>query len=496
MSVFRDRQRHELEDFCRRSRTPAKGAASPFNHFLEPDPDHLLRIAVGLAFRRARLEFVYSILRGKDLETGEFSDARREEQFEKLQAAQDYALNLQHWQDFFKCLMRAGFRSSKFISSRNTIIYSYVLYLIGRRDFGLKGHGLRTAIARWFFFASLTGRYTGSPESAMEEDLANLRGATDPEEFTGYIDKTIGAAFTSDYWEITLPNELTSSAARSPSLFAYYAALNLLDARALFSDLKVPQLMDPIIQGARSNLERHHLFPRAYLQRNGYKSVRETNQIANFALIEWEANADISDEAPAEYWPRYEHFVDDDVRYWHALPEDWQALDYLDFLERRRALIARVIREGSETLNHQAREASDERLGVAELSSTDRWLRELPAEVRRHVEVLLEEPEQESRRLVDEVTAYLKDLEGHRRFEPDLDIETARAVAHHCERLLERAETAGDAELQRVAQASALYFVLDSDADSDIHSPSGFDDDLQVVRTAAEVVGVEQPVAD
>ena len=39
-----------------------------------------------LAFRRARLQYVYSILRGKDLETGAFSDERREEQFAILAA--------------------------------------------------------------------------------------------------------------------------------------------------------------------------------------------------------------------------------------------------------------------------------------------------------------------------------------------------------------------------------------------------------------------------
>ena len=32
--------------------------------------------------------------------------------------------------------------------------------------------------------------------------------------------------------------------------------------------------------------------------------------------------------------------------YWHALPVGWEQLDYPTFLERRRDLIARVIRDG------------------------------------------------------------------------------------------------------------------------------------------------------
>ena len=38
---------------------------------------------------------------------------------------------------------------------------------------------------------------------------------------------------TADYWKITLPNELATSAAKSPALLAYIAALNIFDADAL-----------------------------------------------------------------------------------------------------------------------------------------------------------------------------------------------------------------------------------------------------------------------
>lgn len=55
MSVFWDDGRKELEQFCRLSRKPAKGEASPFNHYIEPSPDQLLRVCTGLGFKRARL---------------------------------------------------------------------------------------------------------------------------------------------------------------------------------------------------------------------------------------------------------------------------------------------------------------------------------------------------------------------------------------------------------------------------------------------------------
>ena len=86
MSVFWDEGRTQIEDFCRRAHEPSTGGASPFNHFFTPDADHLLRVSVAVGFRRARLQYVYSLLRGKDLETGEFSEQHRIDQFAILKA--------------------------------------------------------------------------------------------------------------------------------------------------------------------------------------------------------------------------------------------------------------------------------------------------------------------------------------------------------------------------------------------------------------------------
>src|SRR5690606_40976479 len=60
-------------DLCRNARKPNKKIAGPFNYFIEPDPDQLLRVSIAIGFRRARLKYAYAILRGKDLETGKLS---------------------------------------------------------------------------------------------------------------------------------------------------------------------------------------------------------------------------------------------------------------------------------------------------------------------------------------------------------------------------------------------------------------------------------------
>ena len=352
MSVYWDAGRKELEAFCRKSRKPATSGTSPFNYFITPKPDQLLRVVVGIGFDRAVLKYAYSLLRGKDLTTNKFSPERRDQQFETLQAAQKETLNVQNWHDYFKVLQQAGFRGGKMISSDMAIVYCYVFYLLGKSRFKIDKFRLADVISRWFFVISLTGRYTNSPESVMERDLRVIAGKT-RDEYIEWMEETIDATFTDDFWSITLPNLLVTAAARGPYHFAYYAALNLLDARVLFSKKRVHDLLDPALRPIRAGAEKHHLFPMAHLQKLGFEQ-RDRNQIANYALVEWDDNNAISDSAPADYAPKYEARLSDVERaqmyFWHALPINWYEMEYAEFLKARRKLIAKVIQEGYKKL--------------------------------------------------------------------------------------------------------------------------------------------------
>jgi hypothetical protein len=354
MSVFWDKGRSELEQFCRDARKPAKGDESPFNYFIEPDPNQLLRVAVGLAFKRARLKYIYSILRGKDLEKGQFSEEQRIAQFELLKDAQQRTLNLQHWHDFMKCIHMAGFRNGKMISSQASLLFSYMLYLIGRTEYRVEEFALRKAIAQWFFMSAVTGRFTGSPESSMEFDLARLRDVKTPEQFIAKLKQVCDIALTNDFWDTTLPNDLATSSTRSPSLFAYNASLVLLDADVLFSNTKVSDLLNPVIHPRREPIERRHLFSKDYLASFGKSSTRDTNQIANYALVEWGDSTKISKEPPSKYVPKLKaRFSDAELAimyHCHALPEMWEQMKYDKFLEKRREMMAQIIREGYQTL--------------------------------------------------------------------------------------------------------------------------------------------------
>ena len=186
------------------------------------------------------------ILRGKDLETGARSaPTERDEQFAALQGAQAAVLDLLNWQEWWKVAQQAGFLDASMISSETNLVYSYAMFLIGRRDFGADWYELRRLMARWLFMNALTARYSGSSETVMEADLNRLRDLKSLDEFASLVNQQVDDTLGEDYWNITLPNDLATAGARSPYLFAYQAALNLLGARALFSQDSVAALLAP-----------------------------------------------------------------------------------------------------------------------------------------------------------------------------------------------------------------------------------------------------------
>ena len=354
MSVFWDEGRAELESFCRESRYPVPGQISPYNHFIQPYPVQLLRVSVGLAFKRARLQNVYSILRGKDMDSGEFSASSRVNQFETLKTAQTQVLDLQHWHDFMQCIRRAGYRGAEMINSENALLYSYVLYLIGRTEFHVEEHELRTAIAQWFFMSAVTSRYTGSFETTMEADFAMLRDAKNSEGFVAQLRRACDISLTSDFWNVQLPNMLASTAAKSPSLFAYQASLVLLGAPGLFSKYKIAEWLDPTAPAIQPPIERLRLFSQSHLATRQNAQTSDHNQIANYAYLDSTEGTKIGNKAPNEYLPNQEGQFSQtelaEMYRFHALPDGWENLDYLTFLERRRGLIAQIIRAAYESL--------------------------------------------------------------------------------------------------------------------------------------------------
>ncbi len=357
LSVIWPEGRQQLERFAHDCATPhsvARGP-SPYNHLIQAGPDQLLRAAIAVGFHRARLKAMYQLLRAKELDGTEKAAERREADLVRLRAAQAAALDLRHWHSFLHAITAAGYRSADMVSSSTALVYSYSLFLIGWRQCAVQEHELQRLIARWFIANLITGRYSGSSETIMEDDLSSVRDASTPAEFTAALEARLETILTNDFWALTLPLELETSSSRSPAALAYMAAQVKLNAPTLFSDKPVAQLLDPTIRAPRPPMDRHHLFPRRYLQKSGVTNRKEINQVANFAVVEWPDNLTIGAKAPAEYVPqikqRFSAAAWDRMMRAHALPSGWYELDYAEFLRQRRPLMASMIRRAYDSLS-------------------------------------------------------------------------------------------------------------------------------------------------
>ena len=352
ISVYENETSDQINDFSAQSRIPANNTS--FNTILAIEPSHLIRMAVGVGFRRARLRYAYMLLRGKNLKTGKFSAEERQNNLDTFKDALDKVMNLNNWHAFLNIVSEAGYVHSKLIASSNAVVFSYVLYLIAKYDYKLDASALKKCISKWFFMSTITYFYTGSTESEVENQFADLRNVNTAEEFIAYIDSVIETRFTEDYFNLTLPSELHSSAPISPAWNGYIAAQIVLNTPMLFSNTPVSKYFILGSSGTKSAIDKHHIFPKHYLAGIGYDKDRDRNQIANFTYLDYATNIEISDKAPNEYVVDYRSKLGEEgykiACEQHALPDGFENMEYLDFLENRRLLMAKVVKKAYEKL--------------------------------------------------------------------------------------------------------------------------------------------------
>ena len=103
--------------------------------------------------------------------------------------------------------------------------------------------------------------------------------------------------------------------------------------------------------GDHTNLEMHHIFPRAYLRRNEV-SANDINNIGNIAFQTRETNRMIGMRNPSEYMPEVmERWPGTLESQWVPTdPELWRVENYHEFLEQRRLLLADAANQLFDTL--------------------------------------------------------------------------------------------------------------------------------------------------
>lgn len=322
----------------------------------DPSYTDMLRVTLALEFKRGKLEDLVALLSGRNFQTRTFEETIVEDSFNRLEKAILQYMNENNFKRFVMILRSAGFIDVSMIRSQNTVNFAYILYLTLRKQ-GVNSPQVETLVKRWFVMSILTGRYTGSPETAFGVDIRNIndQGAH------SYLETIELAELSDAFWTVGLPQRMDTSVASSPYFNVFLASqVKGNDKGFLSKDVSVSNL----IQGS-SHI--HHVFPKNYLKKSGLARNRY-NQIANYVLMQGEINISIGDKEPAKYFrdlweqcqtgkPRHGGITDaDQLRFnlkEHCIPELMEEMgvkDYDGFLEKRRKLMALKIRDYYDTL--------------------------------------------------------------------------------------------------------------------------------------------------
>ena len=201
----------------------------------------------------------------------------------------------------------------------------------------------RDKLLFWFVQAGMWGRFSGSTESFIDQDLAALEGAD------GGLDKLLEQL---RLWHGGLraePGHFTgwSLGAR------FYPVLYLLTRMGESRDWGTGLPLKANLLGKMSRLEVHHIFPKAQLYKRKFKRP-EVNALANFCFLTKDTNLDISDRLPEEYFPEIEK-AHPGVLASQWIPTDpalWKIDNFRNFLEARKALLAAELNRRMEELLH------------------------------------------------------------------------------------------------------------------------------------------------
>jgi hypothetical protein len=227
--------------------------------------------------------------------------------------------------------LNARFESSDWLPSLNALIPLAMF-------FDAHDHiapDVELGLLRWFYIASLRGRYSGSGESAMDEDIKAI-GSTEP------VTALISNVEPGSKWTPVTAEEFDDAGWRNPLFPMTYAAARRNGAKDWFKGIALAK----DVAGEDHEIQVHHIFPKAILKHVGV-SRHDRDEIANLAFLAAKPNRQISSQPPAMYLPKIadKHADRLQAQYVPMDPQLWQVDRYQDFLARRREMLAKAVND-------------------------------------------------------------------------------------------------------------------------------------------------------
>lgn len=323
----------------------------------DPQYTDMLRVAFAKEFGRGRLQDLVALLSGRNFETEQYEQAIVEDTFERLRQGVLDFMNETHFNRFVMIIRSAGFVSSSLIGSQMALNFAYILYLTLRNQ-GLDNAEIERHVRRWYVMSVLTGRYSGSFETTIGQDMNRIYQMG----IDAYADAIIRSTLSEAFWDSTLPRQLNTSSSSSPNFHVFRAAqVKLNDLGFLSRDITIRELVSH-----KSDV--HHVFPKDVLKKAGMASG-QYNQIANYVITQTEINIAIGNKPPNVYFKQLLEQSNGGGRRvygniatreeleqnltMNCIPQGIENMgveDYPAFLDARRHLMAQKIRTYFETL--------------------------------------------------------------------------------------------------------------------------------------------------
>lgn len=316
----------------------------------KPSYIDVLRVAYTCQFNRGKFSDLVALLSGRDFENRRNLETIAHDSYAKLRQGLEDFFNQTNYQRFLTLIQSAGFVHAKLLGSQTSVNFAYALYLKLRNE-KLPEPRIQNLVKRWYVMSLLTGRYSASPETALERDSRQIleKGVE------ACLQQIEQAELDEGYWNYRIVNDLDTSSTANNAYLCYLAAQCKNNEIAFLSDsLTVRSLIEQ-----RGDV--HHIFPKKYLSANGYKQS-EYNQVANFTYTEQPINIRIKDDAPKVYMAKAEADIAEG-RFAYTSLKAMPALDanlalncipdsisqaehgyYKEFLAQRRQLMAQKIK--------------------------------------------------------------------------------------------------------------------------------------------------------
>ncbi len=236
----------------------------------------------------------------------------------------DSALNLFAW--------RLGLDYRQVLGSPNA--FPAIVRLSKNKE-DLTNYKARDRFLFWYIHAMLWGRYSGTVETAIRQDLQAIDSNED-----GAVSALIEQLRLTRGSLRVEPHDLAGYNRGDRFYSLLYMLTRVYGTRDLYKNIG----LRTGLHGEDYQLELHHIFPKSKLRAYGYLPQKEANAVANFTFLFKKTNRTIAAKLPEEYFPYYES-MHPGVLESHWIPKDeylWKIENYREFLAERRELLSQA----------------------------------------------------------------------------------------------------------------------------------------------------------